>query len=92
MREQGIDALVISGAQDWMNGTIRWFTGLPANNGYPRSAVFPAEGLMTVCEQGPVNVIARLDGRETASRGVGKNSIPRVIQGASNIPGVTTGN
>jgi Xaa-Pro aminopeptidase len=72
MREQGIDALVISGAQDWMNGTIRWFTGLPANNGYPRSAVFPAEGLMTVCEQGPVNVIARLDGRETASRGVGK--------------------
>jgi len=72
MREQGIDALVISGAQDWMNGTIRWFTGLPANNGYPRSAVFPLDGLMTVVEQGPFNVDAKLDGKETASRGVGR--------------------
>ena len=72
MREQGIDALLVSGCQDWMNGTIRWFTALPANNGYPRSAIFPLEGLMTVCEQGPVNAIAKLDGKETASRGVGK--------------------
>jgi len=72
MREQGIDALLVSGAQDWMNGTIRWFTALPANNGYPRSAIFPLEGLMTVCEQGPVNAIAKLDGKDTASRGVGK--------------------
>jgi len=72
MREKGIDALVVSGAQDWMNGSIRWFTGLPANNGYPRSAVFPLEGLMTVCEQGPVNGFAKLDGKDTPSRGVGK--------------------
>ncbi len=72
MREQGIDALVVSGSQDWMNGTIRWFTGLPANNGYPRSAIFPLEGLMTICEQGPANVTATLDGKETASRGVGR--------------------
>ena len=41
MREQKIDALLVSGCQDWMNGNIRWFTGLPANNGYPRSAIFP---------------------------------------------------
>lgn len=72
MRELGIDALVVSGAQDWMNGTIRWFTGLPANNGYPRSAIFPLEGLMAVCEQGPASVVAKISGKETASRGQGK--------------------
>ena len=72
MREQGIDALVVSGSQDWMNGTIRWFTGLPANNGYPRSAIFPLEGMMTVVEQGPFNAVMTLDGKETANRGVGK--------------------
>jgi Xaa-Pro aminopeptidase len=72
MREQGIEALLVSGCQDWMNGNIRWFTGLPANNGYPRSAIFPVEGLMTVCEQGPFNVEARVQGTDTATRGVGK--------------------
>jgi Xaa-Pro aminopeptidase len=72
MREQGIDALLVSGAQDWMNGNIRWFTGLPANNGYPRSAIFPVEGLMTVCEQGPFNVEMKVQGNDTATRGVGK--------------------
>ncbi len=72
MREQGIDALLVSGMQDWMNGTIRWFTALPANNGYPRSAIFPLDGLMTVCEQGPVNMVATLDVKDSSSRGVGK--------------------
>ena len=72
MRETGIEALVVSGAQDWMNGYIRWFTGLPANNGYPRSVVFSAEGAMTLVEQGPFNGELKLDGKDTASRGIGK--------------------
>jgi Xaa-Pro aminopeptidase len=84
MREQGIDALLVSGCQDWMNGNIRWFTGLPANNGYPRSVIFPVEGLMTVCEQGAFNVETKSDGRETTSRGVGKKiytpSFPGAVQ------------
>lgn len=72
MRDAGIEALVVSGAQDWMNGYIRWFTGLPANNGYPRSVVFSAEGAMTLVEQGPFNGELKLDGKDTASRGIGK--------------------
>jgi Xaa-Pro aminopeptidase len=72
MKEQGIDALLVSGCQDWMNGNIRWFTGLPANNGYPRSAIFPIEGLMSVVEQGAFNIEAKPPAGDTATRGVGK--------------------
>ncbi|MCC6472564.1 MAG: aminopeptidase P family protein [Burkholderiales bacterium] len=84
MREAGLAALLVSGAQDWMNGNIRWFTGLPANNGYPRSVIFPAEGPMTLCEQGPFGGEAKPDIRETASRGIGKKvftpSFPGAVQ------------
>ena len=72
MREQKIDALLVSGCQDWMNGNIRWFTGLPANNGYPRSAIFPIEGGMTVVEQGAFNVEQVIKQPETATRGVAR--------------------
>ena len=44
----------------------------PAGNAPPRSAIFPLDGLMTVCEQGPVNMVATLDGKDSSSRGVGK--------------------
>jgi Xaa-Pro aminopeptidase len=82
MREAGMDALVVSGTQDWMNGYIRWFTGLPANNGYPRSVVFPVEGAMTLVEQGPFNGELKLDGTETASRGIGKKLFTPSFPGA----------
>lgn len=82
MRDAKVDALLVSGTQDWMNGYIRWFTGLPANNGYPRSVIFPADGLMTLVEQGPFNGVAKLDGQETASRGIGKKVFTPSFPGA----------
>jgi Xaa-Pro aminopeptidase len=82
MRDAKIDALVVSGAQDWMNGYIRWFTGLPANNGYPRSVIFPADGPMTLVEQGPFNGVSKPDGTETASRGIGKKVFTPSFPGA----------
>jgi len=87
MRDAGIDALLVSGVQDWMNGNIRWFTGLPANNGYPRSAIFPIEGLMTLCEQGPFNAEAKPDAGETANRGIGKKIFTPSFPGAIHYTG-----
>ena len=87
MRDAGIDALLVSGAQDWMNGNIRWFTGLPANNGYPRSAIFPVEGLMTLCEQGPFNAEMKPDAGETANRGTGKKIFTPSFPGAIHYTG-----
>ena len=87
MRDQGIDALVVSGSQDWMNGNIRWFTGLPANNGYPRSVVFPAEGLMTLCEQGAFGGEFTITAKETASRGIGKKLFTPSFPGAVHYTG-----
>ena len=48
-----VDALVLQNCNDWLGGYVRWFTGVPANNAYPRAVVFPREGGMTVVEQGP---------------------------------------
>ncbi len=87
MRDRGIDALVVSGSQDWMNGNIRWFTGLPANNGYPRSVIFPADALMTLCEQGPFGGEITITAKETASRGVGKKLFTPSFPGAVHYTG-----
>ena len=40
MRAQGIDALVMQNTSDWNGGAVRWFTDLPAPNGYPRTDIF----------------------------------------------------
>jgi Xaa-Pro aminopeptidase len=72
MREQGIDALVIQSANDWLGGTIRYFTDIPANNGYPRSVIFPASGLMTIVEMGPFDGRKILDGDDPVHPGVGE--------------------
>ncbi len=41
---------------DWLGGYVKWFTDLPANNGYPRTVVFHADAPMSVVEMGPSNV------------------------------------
>src|SRR3954453_22576892 len=50
MREQGIDALVMQNTNDWLGGYVKYFTHVPANNGYPRTVIFPAADMMTVIE------------------------------------------
>jgi hypothetical protein len=39
---------------------VRWFTDLPANNGYPRTVVFHADAPMSVVEMGPSNARGEL--------------------------------
>ena len=33
MQGLGIDALVMQSTNDWLGGTVKWFTDIPANNG-----------------------------------------------------------
>jgi Xaa-Pro aminopeptidase len=72
MRAAGIDALVMQGAQDFMGGYVRWFADQPALMGYPRTIIFPVEGLMTICDVGPFNGEANPDGKDPDARGVGR--------------------
>jgi Xaa-Pro aminopeptidase len=48
-------------SNDWLGGYVRWFTGAPANNAYPRSVIFFPDDGMTVVEQGPFDKVKVLD-------------------------------
>jgi Xaa-Pro aminopeptidase len=52
MQAHGLDALVMQNAQDWLGGYVRWFTGAPANAGYPRAVLYFGAEDMTIIEQG----------------------------------------
>ena len=72
MGDRGIDALVMQNQNDWLGGYVRYFTDVPANNGYPRSVIFPVAGLMTVMEMGPFDGRKTLDGDDCLHPGVGE--------------------
>ena len=47
MRERKIDALVMQNNSDWLGGYVKWFTDIPATNGYPKTVIFHADDPMT---------------------------------------------
>ncbi|MGB7257611.1 MAG: M24 family metallopeptidase [Pseudolabrys sp.] len=53
MEKAKIDVLLMQNNNDHMGGYVRWFTDMPATNGYPNTVVFPRDGGMTVVCQGP---------------------------------------
>jgi Xaa-Pro aminopeptidase len=53
MEARGIDVLVMQNNNDFMGGYVKYFTDLPATNGYALSVVFPRDEGMTVIGQGP---------------------------------------
>src|SRR3569833_2120537 len=69
MRAEGIDARVMQNTSDWIGGTVRWFTDLPATNGYPRTVIFYADEPMTVIEMGPMGKRSAVD-KDPLHRGV----------------------
>jgi Xaa-Pro aminopeptidase len=71
MRDRDIDAIVMQNTNDWLGGYVKWFTDLPANNGYPRTVVFHLDAPMSVVEMGQSNVRRNLSVDETLHRGVG---------------------
>jgi hypothetical protein len=48
MAEHKIDALLMQSNNDWIGGYVKYFTDVPATNGYPVTVVFPKEGLMVI--------------------------------------------
>ncbi len=52
MKEERIDALVMQDTNEWLGGYVKWFTDVPARNGYPMTVVFPVDDLMTTVTNG----------------------------------------
>ena len=63
MADAKIDVLLMQNNNDHMGGYVRYFTDMPATNGYPNTVVFPRDDEMTVVCQGPVG------GSETTAQG-----------------------
>jgi len=53
MERDKIDVLLMQNNNDYMGGYVKYFTDLPATNGYPVTAIFPRDDLMTLVSQGP---------------------------------------
>src|SRR5882672_12841074 len=60
MGEHTIDALLMQSNNDWMGGYVKYFTDVPATNGYPVTVVFPKDERMTVIAQGPMGMVREL--------------------------------
>jgi Xaa-Pro aminopeptidase len=58
MDAEKIDVLLMQNNNDHMGGYTKYFTDLPATNGYPQTVVFPRDDLMTLISQGPMGQIA----------------------------------
>ena len=62
MKREGVDVLLMQNNNDHMGGYVKWFTDMPATNGYPNTVIFPADDEMTVVCQGPFNGDSRPPG------------------------------
>jgi Xaa-Pro aminopeptidase len=52
MKEEGIDFLVMQNDNEWLGGSVKWFTDIPARNGYPMTVIFPIDDEMTTITSG----------------------------------------
>ncbi len=71
MERDKIDVLLMQNNNDHMGGYVKYFTDLPATNGYPLTVVFPRDDLMTMVSQGPfggVNATRRQERRHAPRR------------------------
>ena len=53
MEDAGVDVLLMQNNNDHMGGYCKYFTDIPATNGYPQTVVFPRDDAMTLIHQGP---------------------------------------
>ena len=53
MEAEGIDVLLMQNNNDHMGGYTKYFTDMPATNGYPHTIIFPRDDHMTKINQGP---------------------------------------
>jgi Xaa-Pro aminopeptidase len=60
MERDKVDVLLMQNNNDHMGGYVKYFTDLPACNGYPLTVVFPRDDLMTLVSQGPFGGVHNL--------------------------------
>ena len=60
MAEHRVDVLLMQANNDFMGGYVKYFTDVPATNGFPVTVVFPKDEGMTVVGQGPFGVVLEL--------------------------------
>jgi Metallopeptidase family M24/Creatinase/Prolidase N-terminal domain len=60
MEAEKIDVLLMQNNNDHMGGYVKYFTDLPATNGYPMTVVFPRDDGMTIVDQGPFGMVKEL--------------------------------
>ena len=72
MRERKLDVLVMQNCTEHLGGYVKWFTDLPATNGYPKTVLFPLDAEMTLIEQGPMGGIQAISPSDFVYRGVEK--------------------
>ena len=71
MEREHIDVLLMQNNNDHMGGYVKYFTDLPATNGYPLTVVFPRDDLMTLVSQGPFGGVTHpADNGDGIRRGV----------------------
>lgn len=70
MEARGIDVLVMQNNNDFMGGYVKWFTDIPATNGYPLTVIFPRDDEMTLIGQGPFGQDERVGAGDALRRGV----------------------
>ena len=73
MERDKIDVLLMQNNSDQMGGYVKYFTDLPATNGYPLTVVFPRDDLMTLVSQGPFGGVNELNGKSDGIRRGVKN-------------------
>jgi Xaa-Pro aminopeptidase len=72
MAERGVQALIMQATNDWLGGAVKYFTDIPANNGYPRTVIFHADAHMTIVEMGAFGAGRVFEGSDDVHRGVGE--------------------
>ncbi len=70
MAERQLDAIIMQNQNDWLGGYVKWFTDLPATNGYPVSVAFFASGAMSVVDMGSFDGRRVFDEPDDLRRGV----------------------
>lgn len=70
MEDAGIDVLLMQANNDYMGGYVKWFSDVPATQGYAVILTFPRDAGMTWIGQGPFGLDRQPDADDPVRRGV----------------------